>query len=297
MNKENLLKEIEHVFGLEKGYYPYNRLPSTISYAIYSYGSNDIRDIICFVDLSDGLDGSQGIIFSDEGIYFDLNVQGQFKYKDITSLKLQKDHNLYTGYINNIKVTHKYIQGNMFMQLLSYITDINIEADMNEYEKIAYFSTCILDDLYNEQYEDVILTDEQKDKVQHFYNELDRIHQYINNDYYIGLETLCPEMVLFFDDLGLDSEEMDELYVVYENMTKKQDEAFGQAKEYYDKMMNDYRNGDKSMFDKMKQTMNMLGIKEEDFYGKSPSEVEDMLCQKLGITKEQFEMIKKKLGL
>ena len=34
MNKENLLKEIEHVFGLEKGYYPYNKLPSTISYAI-----------------------------------------------------------------------------------------------------------------------------------------------------------------------------------------------------------------------------------------------------------------------
>ena len=70
MNKENLLKEIEHVFGLEKGYYPYNRLPSTISYAIYTYGSNDIKDIICFVDLSDELDGTQGIIFSDEGIYF-----------------------------------------------------------------------------------------------------------------------------------------------------------------------------------------------------------------------------------
>ena len=297
MNKENLLKEIEHVFGLERGYYPYHRLPSTISYAIYTYGSNDIRDIICFVDLSDELEGSQGIIFSDEGIYFDLNVQGQFKYKDITSLKLQKDHNLYTGYINNMKVTHKYIQGNMFMQLLSYITDINIEADMNEYEKIAYFSTCILDDLYNEQYEDIILTEEQNAKVKHFYKELDRIHTYINNDYYIGLETLCPQMVLFFDDLGLDSEEMDELYVVYENMTKKQDEAFDQAKEYYDKMMNDYRNGDTSMLDKMKQTMSMLGIKEEDFYGKTPSEVEDMLCQKLGITKEQFEMIKKKLGL
>ena len=297
MNKENLLKEIEHVFGLEKGYYPYNRLPSTISYAIYTYGSNDIKDIICFVDLSDELDGTQGIIFSDEGIYFDLNVQGHFKYKDITSLRLQKDHNNYTGYINNLCVSHQYIQSNMFMQLLSYISDIKIIADMNEYEKIAYLSTCILDDLYNEEYEDMILTPEQKMKVNHFYNELDRIHQYTNTDYYFGLETLCPELVLFFDDLGLDSEEFDELYVVYETMTKKQDEAINQAKEQYKKMMDDYQKGDTSMLDKVKQSMSMLGLKEEDFYGKSPSEVEDMLCQKLGITKEQFELIKKKLGL
>ena len=76
MNKELLLNEIEHVFGLEKGYYPYFKLPATIGSAIYLYGSNDIKDIVCFVDLSDELDGSQGIIFSDEAMYFELNVKG-----------------------------------------------------------------------------------------------------------------------------------------------------------------------------------------------------------------------------
>ena len=297
MDKELLLKEIEHVFGLEKGYYPYDKLPSTISYAIYAYGSNDIKDIVCFVDLSENLDGSEGIIFSHDALYFELNVKGMFKYKDITSLKLTKDHNKYTGYINNLCVTHHYIQDYMFMQLLSFISDVQITADMNDYEKIAYLSTCILDDLYNEQYEDVVLTDEQRNKVNYFYDELDRIHKYINNDYYIGLEALCPDMVLFFDDLGLDSEEMDELYAIYESMSKKQDEAMDQAKQYYNKMMDDYYKGDTSMLDSMKETMSKMGIREEDFYGKSPSEVEDLLCQKLGITKEQFRLIKKKLGL
>ena len=142
MNKELFLKEIEHVFGLEKGYYPYNRLPATIGSAIYLYGSNDIKDIVCFVDLSESLDGSEGIIFTDDALYFELNCKGVFKYKDIFSLKLTKDHNQYTGYINNLCVTHKYIQDNMFMQLLSYISDVHITAEMNEYEKIAYLSTC-----------------------------------------------------------------------------------------------------------------------------------------------------------
>lgn len=297
MNKELLLKEIEHVFGLEKGYYPYNRLPSTISTALYLYGSNDIRDIVCFVDLSDDLDGSVGIIFTSDAMYFELNQKGKFKYDEITSLKLTKDHNNYTGYINNLCVTHKYIQDNMFMQLLSYISDVNITAEMNDYEKIAYLSTCILDDLYNEEYEDLTLTKEQKDKVNYFYDELDRIHKYTNNDYYIGLEALCPDIVLFFDDLGLDSEEFNELYIVYETMTRKQDEAINQAKEQYKKMMDDYQKGDTSMMDKAKEAMKMMGLKEEDFYGKSPEEVEELLCEKLGITKEQFKFIKKKLGI
>ena len=297
MNKELLLKEIEHVFGLEKGYYPYNRLPSTISTAIYLYGSNDIKDIVCFVDLSDDLDGAVGIIFTSDAMYFELNQKGKFKYNEITSLTLTKDHNQYTGYINNLCVTHKYIQDNMFMQLLSYITDVSITAQMNDYEKVAYLSTCILDDLYNEEYEDLTLTKEQKDKVNYFYDELDRIHKYINNDYYIGLEALCPDIVLFFDDLGLDSEEFDQLYVIYEDMTKKQDDAINQAKEQYKKMMDDYQKGDTSMMDKAKEAMKMMGLKEEDFYGKSPDEVEDLLCEKLGISKEQFKLIKKKLGM
>ena len=104
-------------------------------------------------------------------------------------------------------------------------------------------------------------------------------------------------MVLFFDDLGIDSEEFDKLYVIYENMSKKQDEAMDQAKEYYNKMMDDYYKGNTKMLDQMKETMSRMGIREEDFYGKSPSEIEDLLCEKLGITKEQFKLIKKKLGL
>ena len=62
-------------------------------------------------------------------------------------------------------------------------------------------------------------------------------------------------------------------------------------------MMNDYQKGDTKMFDQIKSAMNMLGIKEEDLAGKTPDEIEDYLCQKLGVSKEQLAAMKKKMGL
>ena len=104
MDKNKLLSYIDDVFRCERGYYNYTNIPSTIGYAIYSYGSNDIKDIVCFVDLSDDLDGSKGIIFTMDSLYFNLNVKACFKYSDILSLRLNKDRNQFKGYINDILI-------------------------------------------------------------------------------------------------------------------------------------------------------------------------------------------------
>lgn len=297
MDKNKLLSYIDDVFRCERGYYNYTNIPSTIGYAIYCYGSNDIRDIVCFIDLSDNLDGSKGIIFTTDALYFDLNVKASFKYDDITSLKLSKDRNDFKGYINDVLIDYEYVQENMFIKLISNITDVDITLDMNDIEKIAYLVPAVLDDIKDDLYEDVELTNEQYKKLKDLYDDVDTIHRYTDNTYYLELETLCRQALEFFNELEIDSEEIDELEAIYAKRTQQQDEAFDQAKAYYDKMMNDYQKGDTKMFDQIKSAMNMLGIKEEDLAGKTPDEIEDYLCHKLGVSKEQLAAMKKKMGL
>lgn len=297
MDKNKLLSYIDDVFRCERGYYNYTNIPSTIGYVIYCYGSNDIRDIVCFIDLSDNLDGSKGIIFTTDALYFDLNVKASFKYDDITSLKLSKDRNDFKGYINDVLIDYEYVQENMFIKLISNITDVDITLDMNDIEKIAYLVPAVLDDVKDDLYEDVELTNEQYKKLKDLYDDVDTIHRYTDNTYYLELETLCRQALEFFNELEIDSEEIDELEAIYAKRTQQQDEAFDQAKAYYDKMMNDYQKGDTKMFDQIKSAMNMLGIKEEDLAGKTPDEIEDYLCQKLGVSKEQLAAMKKKMGL
>lgn len=297
MNRDNLLSYIDDVFRCERGYYNYTGIPSTIGYAIYSYGSNDIKDIVSFIDLSDDLDGSKGIIFTEDALYFDLNVKASFKYDEITSLKLNKDRNDFKGYINDVLIDYEYIQENMFIKMISNITDVDITLDMPDYEKIAYLVPAILDDIKDDLYEDVELTNEQYKKIKDLYDDVDTIHRYTDNTYYLELETLCKQALDFFNELEIDSEEIDELEAIYLERTRQQDEAYDKAKAYYDEMMDNYKKGDTKMFDQIKSAMNMLGIKEEELAGKSPDEIEDYLCQKLGISKEQMAAMRKKMGL
>ena len=297
MNRDKLLSYIDDVFRCERGYYNYTGIPSTIGYAIYSYGSNDIKDIVSFIDLSDDLDGSKGIIFTEDALYFDLNVKASFKYDEITSLKLNKDRNDFKGYINDVLIDYEYIQENMFIKMISNITDVDITLDMPDYEKIAYLVPAILDDIKDDLYEDVELTNEQYKKIKDLYDDVDTIHRYTDNTYYLELETLCKQALDFFNELEIDSEEIDELEAIYLERTRQQDEAYDKAKAYYDEMMDNYKKGDTKMFDQIKSAMNMLGIKEEELAGKSPDEIEDYLCQKLGISKEQMAAMRKKMGL
>lgn len=297
MDRNKLLSYIDDVFRCERGYYNYTNIPSTIGYAIYSYGSNDIKNIVCFVDLSDDLDGSKGIIFTEDAVYFDLNVKGSFKYSDIVSLKLNKDRNTFKGYINDLLINYEYIQENMFIKLISNITDIDITLDMNDSEKIAYLVPAILDDIKDDVYEDVVLTNEQYRKLKDLYDDVDTIHRYTDNTYYLELESLNKRALDFFNELEIDSEEIDELESIYLRKQSEQEEAYDKAKAYYDEMMDNYKKGDTKMFDQVKSAMNMLGIKEEELMGKSPDEIEDYLCKKFGISKEQLAAMKKKMGL
>lgn len=297
MEKEKLLSYIDNVFRCERGYYNYTNIPSTIGNAIYLFGRNDIRDIVAFIDLSDSLDGSKGIIFTEDSLYFDLNQKAYFQYKEIKQLKIKKDRNDFKGYINDILIDYEYIQENLFIQLLSYITDISIIAEMNDSEKIAYYIPVILDDIKDDIYEDVVLTNDQYQTLKELYDEIDTIHQYKDNTYYLELESVCKKALDFFNELQIDSDEIDELERIYLKKTEEKDQAFDHAKAYYDEMMHNYQNGDTKMFDQMKTTMKMLGIKEEDIIGKTPDEIEDYLCQKFGISKEQLQAMKKKMGL
>lgn len=297
MDRNKLLSYIDDVFRCERGYYNYTNIPSTIGYAIYSYGSNDIKNIVCFVDLSDDLDGSKGIIFTEDAVYFDLNVKGSFKYSDIVSLKLNKDRNTFKGYINDLLINYEYIQENMFIKLISNITDIDITLDMNDSEKIAYLVPAILDDIKDDVYEDVVLTNEQYRKLKDLYDDVDTIHRYTDNTYYLELESLNKRALDFFNELEIDSEEIDELESIYLRKQSEQEEAYDKAKAYYDEMMDNYKKGDTKMFDQVKSAMSMLGIKEEELMGKSPDEIEDYLCKKFGISKEQLAAMKKKMGL
>lgn len=297
MDRNKLLSYIDDVFRCERGYYNYTSIPSTIGYAIYSYGSNDIKDIVSFIDLSDDLDGSKGIIFTNDALYFDLNVKASFKYDDIGSLKLTKDRNVFKGYINDLLIDYEYIQENMFIKLLSNITDVEITLNMNDSEKIAYLVPAILDDIKDDVYEDVVLTNEQYRKLKELYDDVDMIHRYTDNTYYLELESLNKRAIDFFNELEIDSEEIDELESIYLRKQSEQDEAYDKAKAYYDEMMDNYKKGDTKMFDQVKSTMSMLGIKEEELMGKSPDEIEDYLCKKFGISKEQLSAMKKKMGL
>ena len=90
MIKETILELINNDFINTGKIYFSNNIPIQISNAIYSFGSNDISNIIVFIDNSDNLDGSIGYIFTDNKLYSNL---GSFSYDQITKLELEKHHN------------------------------------------------------------------------------------------------------------------------------------------------------------------------------------------------------------
>lgn len=301
--KEKILNSIHKDFVINGTFYDNTHIPNQISNAIYTFGDFSITDILAFIDTSDHQDGSHGMIITPECIYFQFGQAGQIKYNEITKLLLEKHHNTPT-----LKATvkfekggyafgNKFIHPEIFIHFLSEITDVKVEMIMSNAEKVAHYVTIVLDDLINNEYEDVTLTFKQRMKVQEFYQNLAIINSYDEINYNYELQNLCTQTLTFFDELEIDSEEIDELNSIQQQIiqTNQEDQQIDNAKKYYDEMMDKYQHGDTSMIDQVKDAMNKLGIDESDLAGKSPDEIKSFLCLRFGISESMFDRFANKL--
>lgn len=286
-------------------FYDKENLPSQISNAIYSFGSFDVFEILAFIDISDELDGSKGMIITPEAIYFKFGQSGCFKYQDIIALSLEKHRHdpvikaVIKTNDKNYAFSNKTIDPEIFVNLLSKITDLDIEMIMTNHEKVAYYVPIVLQDLENDEYEDIELTLIQKNKIQEFYQDLSMIEQLDDENYQYELVNLCHQALAFFDDLGLDSDEIDELEkveAVFNQADLEEEQKIENAKKFYDDMMDKYRHGDSEMYDRVKGIMDQFGIDENELTGKSTEEIEDILCSKFGISKSMMEKLVRKFN-
>ncbi len=286
-------------------FYDKENLPSQISNAIYSFGSFDVFEILAFIDISDELDGSKGMIITPEVIYFKFGQAGCFKYQDIIALSLEKHRHdpvikaVIKTNDKNYAFSNKTIDPEIFVNLLSKITDLDIEMIMTNHEKVAYYVPIVLQDLENDEYEDIELTLIEKNKIQEFYQDLSMIEQLDDENYQYELVNLCHQALAFFDDLGLDSDEIDELEkveAVFNQADLEEEQKIENAKKFYDDMMDKYRHGDSEMYDRVKGIMNQFGIDENELAGKSTEEIEDILCSKFGISKSMMEKLVRKFN-
>ncbi len=278
-------------------FYKSNELPQYIGQAIYFFGNNSDCEILGFIDASDTLDGTRGMIITATHIYFQFAKMGSFAYQDIIGLSLEKHrHQDMKAVIQtNTKTyafTNHYIHQEAFITLLSDVTGIDATIVMTLHEKIENNMNIILQDINNEEYEDVVLSPIQEKKLKDFFENLSLIQQMNEQDYQYEIEVLCRQALQFFDELELDSDEIDELIQLEEQLHENENNQFDQAQSYYDDLMNKYRQGDSQAMEQIKGMMNMLGINEEELRDKSPEELQQYLydlCDRFGVSRSLLE--------
>lgn len=297
--------DIDEKLVLNGKLYLKDNLPSQISNALYNFGIMNVFEILAFIDSSEELDGSKGMIITPDEIYFKFGQAGNFKYQEITGLSLQKHHHdqLVKIIIRTVKgsyaFSNKTIDPEILVNFLAKITDLKIEMIMTNHEKVAYYVPIVLADLSNDEYEDIELTNEQIALINELNQDLKVIDGLDEENYCYELENLCNRALDFFDELGLDSEEIDELEKVQEQFNQTdlaEDQKIDDAKRFYDDMMDKYSQGDTEMYDRVKSMMAQMGIDENELVGKSTEEIEDLLCEKFGISKSMMEKLVKKFG-
>lgn len=297
--------DIDEKLVLNGKLYLKDNLPSQISNALYNFGSMNVFEILAFIDSSEELDGSKGMIITPDEIYFKFGQAGNFKYQEITGLSLQKHHHdqLVKIIIRTVKgsyaFSNKTIDPEILVNFLAKITDLKIEIIMTNHEKVAYYVPIVLADLSNDEYEDIELTNEQIALINELNQDLKIIDGLDEENYCYELENLCNRALDFFDELGLDSEEIDDLEKVQEQFNQAdlaEDQKIDDAKKFYDDMMDKYSQGDTEMYDRVKSMMAQMGIDENELAGKSTEEIEDLLCEKFGISKSMMEKLVKKFG-
>ena len=123
----------------EATFYSQQNIPSQISQALYLYGSTTDYQVLGFVDASD--DGSQGMIFTDQGVYFCFKEPHSFLYEDIEELVLVKKEEGFDFYAkiktkaNTFVFKNKYLNLKGFIECLSEILEMPVHYEMSAYER------------------------------------------------------------------------------------------------------------------------------------------------------------------
>ncbi len=279
-------------------FYDKQSLPSQVSNAIYQYGDNSDFDLLAYIDISEQQDGSKGMIITQTGIYFNLAMPGKIIYQDIIQIALKKPllQDTLIAFIKTKEKAYQFkdyiINALQLIQFLSEITGLDIDYLMNDYEKVEYFVPIVLQDILDDVYEDTVLDEEMTKKITTMQEELQTIRSLSMNEYQDELMLLNNKALDLFEELALDSEEIDQLVQVQTNLQNQEDQRYNQFKNYYDQMMDQYKNGNTGQFDQIQTMMNRLGLDEETLKNKSPEELNQILedlCSRFGISKSQIE--------
>lgn len=306
MEKEIILENLDESIVNTAKFYNQQNIPLQISQALYLYGSTTDYQVLGFIDASG--DGSKGMIFTDQGIYFCFKEPHSFLYEDIEKLILVKKEDEFDFYAkiktktSTFVFKNNYLNLKEFIECLSEILEMAISYEMSAYEKVEYFVPIVLNDLKGDVYEDLELTKQQYQQIKDIEHELEMAKELKDLDYQDECRSLCRYCLDFFESLGLDSDEIDalnEAQSFFDQQETKENQQLEGAKRWVDEMMNNYQNGDTGMYDQMKSTMESLGIDEEKLKNMSNEEVDQYvqdMCKKFGISQSLFDKLKDKFG-
>ena len=306
MEKEIILENLDESIVNEATFYSQQNIPSQISQALYLYGSTTDYQVLGFIDASG--DGSKGMIFTDQGIYFCFKEPHFFLYDDIEKLILVKKEETFDFYAkiktktSTFVFKNNYLNLKEFIECLSGILEMPISYEMSAYEKVEYFVPLVLDDLKEDVYEDLELTKQQYQQIKDIEHELEMAKELKDLDYQDECRSLCRYCLDFFESLGLDSDEIEalnEAQSFFDQQDSQENQQLEGAKRWVDEMMSNYQNGDTGMYDQMKSTMGNLGIDEEKLKNMSNEEVNQYvqdMCKKFGISQSLFDKLKDKFG-
>lgn len=306
MKKEIILENLDESIVNEATFYSQQNIPSQISQALYLYGSTTDYQVLGFIDASG--EGSKGMIFTDQGIYFCFKEPHFFLYEDIEKLILVKKEETFDFYAkiktktSTFVFKNNYLNLKEFIECLSGILEMPISYEMSAYEKVEYFVPLVLDDLKEDVYEDLKLTKQQYQQIKDIEHELEMAKELKDLDYQDECRSLCRYCLDFFESLGLDSDEIEalnEAQSFFDQQDSQENQQLEGAKRWVDEMMSNYQNGDTGMYDQMKSTMENLGIDEEKLKNMSKEEVDQYvqdMCKKFGISQSLFDKLKDKFG-
>ena len=306
MEKEIILENLDESIVNEATFYSQHNIPSQISQALYLYGSTTDYQVLGFIDASG--DGSKGMIFTDQGLYFCFNEPHFFLYEDIEKLILVKKEETFDFYAkiktktSTFVFKNNYLNLKEFIECLSGIFEMPISYEMSAYEKVEYFVPLVLDDLKEDVYEDLELTKQQYQQIKDIEHELKMAKELKDLDYQDECRSLCRYCLDFFESLGLDSDEIEalnEAQSFFDQQDSQENQQLEGAKRWVDEMMSNYQNGDTGMYDQMKSTMENLGIDEEKLKSMSNEEVDQYvqdMCKKFGVSQSLFDKLKDKFG-
>ena len=115
MEKENILENLDENIVNDAIFYDQHNIPSQISQALYLYGSNTDYQVLGFVDASG--DGSKGMIFTDQGVYFCFKDPHSFLYEDIEELVLVKKEEDFDFYAKIKTKSNTFVFKNKYLNL------------------------------------------------------------------------------------------------------------------------------------------------------------------------------------